>query len=510
MNYRPIKAILKKPWNLIHAALNKTSNKSSNISSLFHNNVNITDPSTMANLFNNFFTSIPSIIINEINPTNAHPVPNNPHDNVPLFSLTSTPVTEAEIVEATKSLQPKKTLDLSGISVWLIQQLVGSISSPLKHIFLQSFSCGIVPSQLKIAKVVPIFKSGGKDSMDNYRPISLLNCFSKIIEKIICTRFTDFLDTNNLISSSQYGFRKKHSTTHPLLHFINHVSTALDKKLHTIAIFCDLRKAFDTVNHKILLSKLSKLGVRGNELLWFKDYLSNRKQLVHLNGSNSLLLDILIGVPQGSILGPLLFLIYINDLPLCSKLLSLLFADDTTLYLSGDNIDELIQNVNSEFKKVTNYFRNQKLALHPEKTKFILFTNNTEVRNSQINIQLNFNNDDTVPNPSLIKNLVQIATYSEVPAIKFLGIFIDPSLNFKYHIGTIVSKISKSMYFLRSVKNILSLQALKSVYYSLIHAHFVYGIQVWSCTNKSNLENLYIKHKSAICIINSAKYNLHT
>ena len=205
--------------------------------------------------------------------------------------------------------------------------------APLKHIFTNSFSFGIVPSEFKIAKVVPVFKSGNKDSMDNYRPISLLSCFSKIIEKIVGTRLTSFLDVNNLISNSQFGFRKKHSTIHPLIHFIDHVSSALDKKEHTLAIFCYLRKAFDTVNHQILISKLHKLGIRVAELCWFQDYLLNRKQLVHINCSNSHLLEILISVPQGLILSPLLFLIYINDHPLCSELQALLFADDTTLTL---------------------------------------------------------------------------------------------------------------------------------------------------------------------------------
>ena len=200
--------------------------------------------------------------------------------------------------------------------------------------------------------------------MDNYRPISLLSSFSKIIEKIVATRLTNFLDTNNLISNCQYGFRKNHSTLHPLVHFLNDVSSALDRKEHTVAIFCDLRKAFDTVSHSILLSKLKKLGVRNVELQWFKNYLSNRKQLVYVNGMNSSLLDILIGVPQGSILGPLLFLIYINDLPNCSALLALLFADDTTLYLSDSNLNNLIAKVNCEFKKVVDYFRSLRLYLH--------------------------------------------------------------------------------------------------------------------------------------------------
>ena len=229
---------------------------------------------------------------------------------------------------------------------------------------------GIVPQQLKTAKVIPVFKSGRKDLMDNYRPISLLSCFSKILEKIVCARLTNFLDTNNLITSSQFGFRKNHSTVHPLVHFLNFVSTSLDKKEHSIAIFCDLRKAFDTVDPGILLSKLKKMGIRGVELLWFQDYLTNRKQLVHINGSNSFLRAVLLGVPQGSILGPLLFLIYINDLPLCSELIALLFADNTTLLLSGPNIDDLVAKANSELKKITDFFSAHKLALHPEKTKF--------------------------------------------------------------------------------------------------------------------------------------------
>ena len=203
------------------------------------------------------------------------------------------------------TLKPKKTLDISGVSTWLLQKIIINIALPLCHIFKFSFAAGIVPHQLKVAKIIPVYKSGRKDLMDNYRPISLLSCFSKLIEKIVCARLTSFLDTNNLISNAQFGFRKKHSTLQPLVHFLNFVAKALDKKEHCIAIFCDLRKAFDTVNHKILLSKLKKLGVRGNTLLWFQDYLTNCKQLVSTNSCNSPLQCLLIGVPQGTILGPL-------------------------------------------------------------------------------------------------------------------------------------------------------------------------------------------------------------
>ena len=178
--------------------------------------------------------------------------------------------------------------------------------------------------------------------------------------------------------------------------------------------------------------------------------------------------------------------------------------------MSGADLDVLLVNVNTEFKKVVDYFRFLKLALGPEKTKFILFTNSTDARNRDVSIQLNFNNDREDQNANLIKNLERVTTNSETPAIKFLGIYIDPLLSFKYHISTISSKLSKSLYFLRAVKYILTPSAFKSVYYSLLHSHFIYGIQIWSSISDTNFNCLYIKQKSAIRIINSAKYNSHS
>jgi hypothetical protein len=231
---------------------------------------------------------------------------------------------------------------------------------------------------MKIPKIVPIHKGGSGVSMDNYRPISLLSCFSKILEKVVCNRLCSFLETHNILSGAQFGFRPGHSTIHPMMHFVNHVSTALNNKEHTIAIFCDLRKAFDSCDHGILLRKLSGIRIRGAALNWFRDYLSNRKQFVSVNGASSSLRNVLLGVPQGSILGPILFLIYINDLPLCSLIKSFLFADDTALADSGPNLPELVNSVNLEFHKICTYFRANRLALHPLKTQFMVFSNSRD------------------------------------------------------------------------------------------------------------------------------------
>jgi hypothetical protein len=201
--------------------------------------------------------------------------------------------------------------------------------------------------------------------------------------------------------------------------------------MHSEAIFCDLKKVFDTVDHKILMKKLSKIGVCDAALRWFDSYLTNRFQYVSIGLSASNLLRIKIGVPQGSILGPLLFIIYINDLPKDSSLLNFLFADDTTLLSLHSDLNYLIESVNTEFQKIVHFFRAHKLSIHPAKTKFILFSNSAAAHTMPCNIYINYNN--SVNNdPNLIFPLEKVSNNSGLPAVKFLGIFIDPSLNFKF------------------------------------------------------------------------------
>jgi Reverse transcriptase (RNA-dependent DNA polymerase) len=476
---------------------------------LLVNNVSITDPSKIANEFNNYFANVASSISDNIHPAELPDNYFDPDPDHPVFDFSTTPVTHSEISDSIKQLQIKKTLDCNGLSTNFISKISLCLSVPLKHLVTLSLHNGIVPAQLKIAKITPIFKSGDKQNLDNYRPISLLNVFSKIFEKVVHNRLMIFLDINNILSPSQFGFRKKHATVHPLTLFTNSVAQSLNAKEHSIAIFCDLKKAFDTVDHKILLKKLSKIGVCNSSLKWFESYLTNRYQYVCVGSSASKLIQIKIGVPQGSILGPLLFLIYINDLPKISKMLSFLFADDTTLFASHRDPNQLIHFVNEEFQKVVHFFRAHKLSLHPAKTKFILFSNSTPVLNMQLDVFINSNNaGENALN--LITPIDRISANSEVPAIKFLGIYIDPSLSFKYHISTVNAKISKALYFLRSAKNFLSECSLKALYYAIVHCHLVYGIQIWGCTSSSNLKDLEKKQKDAIRIVTHSSYNAHT
>jgi len=478
------------------------------ITELKFNGTSFDDQRQIANLLNDFFISAPKEISDSID----SPIPTDQPTDLPesplRFSLSDSPVTQTEIIDAVAQLESKKSEDLFGISMFFIKKFVSILVNPLYYIISKSFETGKFPNQLKIAKVVPIYKGGDKTSPDNYRPISLLPNFSKIFEKVMCNRLTFYLESNNLICNEQFGFRKGHSTLHPLVHFLNHVSVANNQSKYTIAIFCDLRKAFDTVNHKILINKMRKLGITGIELDWFVDYLTSRKQFVSLNNVNSNLLSILMGVPQGSILGPLLFLIYINDLPKNNLLKNSLFADDTTLLDSDSNLDNLVQKINVEFHKVINYFKLNKMALHPEKTKFILFSNRRWT--PLPNVVFNFNPIDSPhENPNLISPMLCVNGLQN-PSIRFLGVLIDPQLNFKEHISKLNKKLATGLFYLRSVRYLLDQKALKFIYFALIHSHLIYAIHIWSNTNESFLKSLFIKQKQAIRIITNSKYNSHT
>ena len=305
---------LKQTWKILRSAINKKDKKSNNsISSILHNNQTVTCPETIANILNEYFCSEPTNIVNGISPfpkeggADPESLTNGGGAGIPSFRSADLQVGSEEIYAALSSLETKNSLDADNLSMQFIKKCFDTIITPFQHIVNLSLSSGIIPSQFKIAKVIPIFKSGDPRLPNNYRPISLLSNFSKILEKIMYNRLINFIEHHNLLSKHQFGFRKNHSTIHPMVLLDNYISEALNNKNYAIAIYCDLRKAFDTVDHSILISKLRKMGIGGTELKWFVNYLTDRKQFVHIDGKCSSLLNILLGVPQGSILGPLLF-----------------------------------------------------------------------------------------------------------------------------------------------------------------------------------------------------------
>ena len=248
---------------------------------------------------------------------------------------------------------------------------------------------GIFPKELKVAKVIPVYKSEDSHIFGNYRPISLLPVFSKVFEKCVAKQLTDYLNFNDLFYELQFGFRKGHSTIHPLVKFLNYVSEAHNNHEHALAIFIDLKKAFDTVNHQILLDKLKYYGIRGIANTWFRNYLLNRQQFVEINGTRSNIAKINIGVPQGSVLGPLLFLLFINDMPINCNFFTILFADDTTLQWKHKNLDKLVSMANHNLNSASNWFNANRLTLNAKKTKCMLFSPNSLCPPFPSNLKIN-------------------------------------------------------------------------------------------------------------------------
>ena len=249
---------------------------------------------------------------------------------------------------------------------------------------------GKFPDVLKLAQVTPVFKKDDDKCMSNYRPIAVLPIFSKVFEKVLCVRLMDFFTKNNIISPLQYGFQRSVSTTHAIQMLTNEIYKSLNKREHNLSIFIDICKAFDTVNHSILIRKLQYYGVRGVAADYMRSYLSNRKQCVKVGSNVSRSVDVNSGIPQGSVAGPILFLIYINDLPNVSKKLScILFADDTTFSASSPCHNELMSTVSVELDNVKRWTFVNRLSLNMSKTYYLLFSNRRRAVGDSLKLCLN-------------------------------------------------------------------------------------------------------------------------
>ena len=401
-------------------------------------------------------------------------------------SISLTDTNTAEILEVILAQDEKKACGYDEINNKIIKKTSNVIAPFLETLFNSCMKQGIYPECFKLAQVTPLFKGGDKLDLGCYRPISLLPALSKVLEKIILVRMMSFLTNNEVLSEEQFGFRPKFTTEFAILDIYEKLMKNLDESLSSCAIFLDLAKAFDTVNHNILLQKLEVYGIRGTCLKFFESYLENRYQFVKLENSKSIISLIEFGVPQGSILGPLLFLLYINDLPEATNLFVKLYADDTFLCAQNKDFNLLENEVNMELKKVFDWMSSNKLTLNISKSKYMIVTNKGNV--PAISVKIN----DT--------ELEQCSSY------KYLGVMFDENLNWKAHIDYVCGKISKSIGGLAALRHRTSLSVLREAYFALINSYVKYGITVWGTASDRTLEPLKVLLNKAIRIMTFAPY----
>ena len=298
----------------------------------------------------------------------------NPNENSFFFR----PTNKDEILLTINKLESGKSSGPNSIPSTILELIKYEIASPLAEIANLSFETGIYMNKLKMSHVLPIYKdTGNLLDCSNYRPISLLSNLNKIFEKIVHSRLYDFLERCNIIYMNQFGFRKKHSTIHALLSMTEDIRNAIDNDFLVCGVFIDLKKAFDTVDHNILLEKLNYYGVRGVTNNWFRSYLTNRYQKVTINGHKSKNALMRFGVPQGSVLGPLLFLLYINDLHYAIKNSTTRhFADDTNLIIKNKSAKVLTRDLNVDLAQLSKWLRANKISLNTKKTELIIFRSN--------------------------------------------------------------------------------------------------------------------------------------
>jgi hypothetical protein len=457
---------------------NKKSDKIKTITSLLIDKQEITDKQIIANKFNEHFTSIANNLVKNIPKTDDY---NKYLKTSMAKNMFLMPTDTNEIKSIINRLNNNKATGPDNIHVKNVKLLHDILSPILCHITNTCFTEGDFPSQLKLARVIPIHKRNEYTNPSNYRPISLLSCLSKIVEKVINTRLVNFLNHHNILYPYQFGFRENHSTEMALIEIIENIRNNIDHNYYTGGIFIDLTKAFDLVNHSILLAKLNHYGIRGNVNKLFENYLKNRTQYVQIDKCKSQINEVTCGVPQGTVLGPILFLIYINDLPNSTNGQIRLFADDTSLFLREKDPHQLKQHMQIELEKLCQWFTSNRLIINAEKTQFSIYCRKNKHIPDELNIL-------SINNINLLRS----------HQVKYLGITVDENLNWRNHITNLEKSLIKIVRTFHLVKNWVPRNIKLKIYHAYIHSKIKYGICIYGAAGTVLLNKIQRLQNRAI------------